>query len=339
MLKVRLVRSRASKMIPRGGRLLGEVEEYFIEMLTPGDTFVFAGEVLRYEAIVEDEVYVSRATAEDPKVPAYEGGKFPLSTYLADRVRNIFANPDLWRGLPDQVREWLEVQEWRSLLPGPRDLLVETFPRANKYYLVCYPFEGRLAHQTLGMLLTRRLERARLRPLGFVANEYALAIYGLGDVALRIDRGELSLAKLFDEDMLGDDLEAWLAESALMKRTFRTCAIIAGLIERRFPGKEKSRREVTISTDLVYDVLRKHQPDHMLLRAAHADAATGLLDIRRLGEALARIRGRIVHRPLDHVSPLAVPVMLEIGRETVYGEASEELLREAESELVKEAMQ
>jgi ATP-dependent helicase Lhr and Lhr-like helicase len=339
MLKVRLVRSRASKMIPRGGRLLGEVEEYFIEMLVPGDTFVFAGEILRYEAIVSDEVYVSRASSDDPKVPSYEGGKFPLSTYLADRVRKIISDRNEWRPLPDQVRDWLSIQQWRSLLPAPRQLLVETFPRADKHYLVCYPFEGRLAHQTLGMLLTRRLERARLRPLGFVANEYALAVWGLGDVALRIARGELSLAELFDEDMLGDDLEAWLAESALMKRTFRTCAIIAGLIERRFPGQEKSRREVTISTDLVYDVLRKHQGDHILLRAARADAATGLLDIRRLGEMLSRIRGRIVHKALDHVSPLAVPVMLEIGRETVHGEASEDVLAEAEAALVKEAMQ
>jgi ATP-dependent Lhr-like helicase len=339
MIKVRLVRSRASKAVQRGGRLLGQVEEYFIETLTPGDTFVFAGEILRYEALVEDEAYVSRAASEDPKVPAYEGGKFPLSTYLADRVRQIFADPSTWRALPDQVREWLEIQEWRSLLPGRSDLLVETFPRADKHYLVCYPFEGRLAHQTLGMLLTRRLERARLRPLGFVATEYALAIWGLGDIAQRIARGELSLAELFAEDMLGDDLEAWLAESALMKRTFRTCAIIAGLIERRFPGKEKSRREVTISTDLVYDVLRKHQPDHILLRAARADAASGLLDVRRVGEMLSRIQGRIVHKPLDHVSPLAVPVMLEIGRESIYGEASDAVLAEVEAELVKEAMQ
>jgi ATP-dependent helicase Lhr and Lhr-like helicase len=338
MLKVRLVRSRASKMIPRGGRILGEVEEYFIEMLVPGDTFVFAGEILKYETLVEDEVYVSRATAEDPKVPAYEGGKFPLSTYLADRVRKIISHREEWRRLPDQIREWLEIQESRSLLPGPRELLVETFPRANKQYLVCYPFEGRLAHQTLGMLLTRRLERARLRPLGFVANEYALAVWGLGDVAQKVERRELSLAALFGEDMLGDDLEAWLAESALMKRTFRVCAIIAGLIERRFPGKEKSRREVTISTDLVYDVLRRHQGDHILLRAARADAATGLLDIKRLGEMLARIAGHIVHKALDRVSPLAVPVMLEIGRESVYGEASEELLAQAEAALVREAM-
>ena len=339
MLKVRLVRSRGTRAIPRGGRLLGEVEEYFVETMVPGDTFVFSGEILKYEALVEDAVYVSRATSEDPKVPAYEGGKFPLSTYLAARVRGIVAHPQEWGALPPQVREWLEIQQWRSRMPGPRELLVETFPRANKHYLICYPFEGRLAHQTLGMLLTRRLERARLRPLGFVANEYALAVWGLGDAAQRIARGELRLDDLFAQDMLGDDLEAWLAESALMKRTFRNCAIIAGLIERRFPGEEKSRRQVTISTDLVYDVLRSHQPDHVLLRAARADAATGLLDVRRVSEMLSRIHGRIIHKALDHVSPLAVPVMLEIGREMVYGEASDALLAEAADELVKEAMQ
>ena len=343
MLKVRLVRSRGGGAgrtgpIARSGRVLGEVEEYFIEMLTPGDTFVFAGEILKYEALVENEVYVSRSNATDPKVPSYEGGKFPLSTYLADRVRGIMAEPKQWASLPEQVRDWLEIQKRRSIVPGRRELLVETFPRAGKHYLICYPFEGRLAHVTLGMLLTRRLERAGLKPLGFVANEYALAVWGLGDIGLRIERGELSLPALFDEDMLGDDLEAWLLESALMKRTFRTCAIIAGLIERRFPGAEKSRRQVTISTDLVYDVLRKHQPDHVLLRAARADAATGLLDIRRLGEMLSRVRGRIIHKALEKVSPLAVPVMLEIGREAVFGEASETVMAEAADELIKEAM-
>src|SRR3569833_1216518 len=340
MIKVRLVRSRgaAGATVRRGGRLLGQVEEYIIETQTPGDTFVFAGEILKYETLVEDEVYVSRSNATDPKVPAYEGGKFPLSTYLAARVRALLASPDAWRGLPQQVREWLEIQEWRSLLPKADDRLVETFLRGFKYFLICYPFESRLTQQTHGMLLTRRRERARMKPLGFVANEYALAVWGLGDLGLRIARGDLSLADLFAEDMLGDELEEWLAESALMKRTFRSCAIIAGLIERRFPGEEKSKRQLTVSTDLVYDVLRKHQPDHLLLRAARADAASGLLDIKRLGEALSRIRGRIVHKALDHVSPLAVPARLEIGRETVYGEASDVLLAEAADELIKEAM-
>jgi ATP-dependent Lhr-like helicase len=323
-------------MIARGGRVLGELEEYFIEGLTPGDTFVFGGEVLRFEAMAQDEAYVSRAHADDPKVPAYAGGKFPLSTYLAARVRDLISQPEAWSALPAQVRDWLGIQQWRSLVPQPGELLVETFPRADKSYLVCYPFEGRLAHQTLGMLLTRRLERARLRPLGFVANEYALAVWSLGDPARAIRTGEMSLAQLFGEDMLGDDLEAWLAESALMKRTFRQCAIISGLIQRRSPGEEKNQRQMTISTDLVYDVLRRHQADHILLRAARQEAAAGLLDIRRLATMLSRIRGHIVHAALDHVSPLAVPVMLEIGRESVYGEASESLL--AEAELVNEAM-
>jgi ATP-dependent Lhr-like helicase len=343
MLKVRLVRSRGggtgtTGAIARGGRLLGEIEEAFIEGLTLGDTFVFSGEIVRYEALAEDQVYVSRANDKDPKVPSYLGGKFPLSTYLADRVRRLLDDPSAWHGLPEQVRDWLALQKDVSQVPARRELLVETFPRSSRHYLVCYPFEGRLAHQTLGMLLTRRLERARVRPLGFVANEYALAVWGLGDMSMMIRDNRLDLDALFDPDMLGDDLEAWLAESALMKRTFRYCAIISGLIPRRFTGEEKSRRQVLFSTDLVYDVLRRHQPDHVLLRAARADAATGLLDLKRLGDMLGRIKGRITHRNLDHVSPLAVPVMLEIGRESVYGEAADELLAEAAEELVKEAM-
>jgi ATP-dependent Lhr-like helicase len=347
MLKVRLVRSRhggqngakgLTGAIARGGRMLGEIEEYFIEGLVAGDTFVFGGEIVRYEALSEDQVYVSRANDESPKVPSYMGGKFPISTYLAERVRNLLDDKRAWRGLPDQVREWLMLQSHFSRVPHAREMIIETFPRADKHYLVCYPFEGRLAHQTLGMLLTRRLERARARPLGFVANEYALAIWMLGDASSMVRQRRFDLDALFDPDMLGDDLEAWLAESALMKRTFRSCAIISGLIARRFTGAERSRRQVLFSTDLVYDVLRKHQPDHVLLRAARADAATGLLDIRRLSDMLTRIKGRITHKPLDRISPLAVPVMLEIGREAVYGEASDELLAEAAESLVKEAM-
>ncbi|WP_246799675.1 ligase-associated DNA damage response DEXH box helicase [Bradyrhizobium sp. CCBAU 51753] len=347
MLKVRLVRSRAGGQgksggstgaIARGGRMLGEIEEVFIEGLVVGDTFVFGGEVVRYEALVEDQVYVSRANDKDAKVPSYMGGKFPLSTYLAERVRKLLDNSRAWNALPDQVHDWLSLQKKYSRVPAVRELLVETFPRGGSHYLICYPFEGRLAHQTLGMLLTRRLERARARPLGFVANEYALAVWGVGDLSFMIRQGKLDLNALFDADMLGDDLEAWLAESALMKRTFRNCAIISGLIARRFTDEEKSRRQVLFSTDLIYDVLRKHQADHVLLRAARGDAATGLLDLRRLGDMLSRIKGRITHKALDHVSPLAVPALLEIGRESVYGEASDELLAEAAEELVREAM-
>ncbi|OKL42634.1 ligase-associated DNA damage response DEXH box helicase [Pseudovibrio exalbescens] len=341
MLKVRLVKPRRGKgdrPLGRGGRVLGEVEEWFAEQLAPGDTFVFSGEILRFEGLQESEAYVSRTTATEPKVPSFQGGKFPLSTYLADRVRTMLGQPNDWHRLPPQVGEWLRLQQLKSQLPRPDRLLVETFPRGRKHYMVCYPFEGRLAHQTLGMLLTRRLDRAGLHPMGFVASDYALALWSMKDIGAATKSGLLDLGALFDADMLGDDLDAWLAESALMKRTFRACAVIAGLIERRFPGQEKTGRQVTMSTDLVYDVLRTHEPDHLLMKATWADAATGLLDISRLSEFLSRIQGRIDPMILQRVSPLAVPVLLEIGREPIYGETNEALLASAADDLALEAM-
>jgi ATP-dependent Lhr-like helicase len=317
---------------------LGKVEEYFVETLSPGDTFLFSGRMLRFEGIRENECYVSNAAGQDAKVPAYAGGKFPLSTYLASEVRAMLADPARWSALPTQVAEWLSIQKRASALPGERDLLVETFPRGKRFYMVAYPFEGRLAHQTLGMLLTRRLERAGAEPHGFVATDYALAIWAGRDIGALHEAGRLPLADLFDEDMLGDDLDAWLAESWMLKRTFRACAVISGLIEKRHPGQEKTGRQVTVSADLIYDVLRSHDPGHILLQATRADAAAGLLDVRRLGDLLSRIRGRIVHKGLHRVSPLAVPVMLEIGRESVRGEGEDMLLAEIEAELVAEAM-
>ncbi|MDQ6437401.1 ligase-associated DNA damage response DEXH box helicase [Mesorhizobium sp. LHD-90] len=320
----------------RGGPVLGKIEEGFLESISPGDTFLFAGKVLRLEGIRETEAFVSNAVGNDPRIPVYAGGKFPLSTYLAEQVRGMLADPGRWKALPDQVSDWLRMQAEKSVLPRREDLLVETFPRGNRHYMVCYPFEGRLAHQTLGMLLTRRLDRAGARPLGFVATDYSLAVWGLDDMGALFRSGKLPLARLFDEDMLGDDLEDWLADSYLLKRMFRNCALISGLIEKRHPGQEKSGRQVTVSADLIYDVLRTHEPDHILLQATRADAATGLLDVRRLAEMLSRIPGRIVHKRLEHISPLAVPIMLEIGKERVPGEANETLLEEAS--LVAEAM-
>jgi ATP-dependent Lhr-like helicase len=319
MLKVRL----------RGGRTLGKIEEWFIEQLVQGDSFIFAGEILRFETLREMTAIVTRSKDDAPTIPSYQGGKFPLSTYLADRVRHILANPAAHPAMPRQVLEWLRLQKWRSVLPRANQLLVETFPRAGKYYLVAYPFEGRLAHQTLGMLVTRRMERMGFGPLGFVASEYAIAVWSLRE-AEQID-------ELFAEDMLGDDLESWIGDSNMLKRTFRNVAIISGLIERRYPGQEKSGRQVTFSSDLIYDVLRSHEPDHVLMKATWADAAVGLLDVRRLGDMLQRAKGHIVHRRLDGISPLAVPVMLEIGRESVAQGALEDLLKESADDMMAEA--
>ena len=311
------------------GAALGEVEESFVQMMTPGDTFMFAGRLLRYVRLRETTVEVADGGTGEPMVPAYAGGRYPLTTNLAARVRAMLHDPATWRHFPDQVREWLDLQQSRSVLPGADDLLVETFPRNGRWFLVAYCFEGRNAHQTLGMLLTRRMERAGHGPLGFVATDYVIAVWSSEEPG--------DMDELFAQDMMGDDLEAWMAESSMLRRTFRNVAVIAGLIDRNQPGADRTRRQVTVNSDLIYEVLRRHQPDHVLLRATRADAASGLTDVGRLSAMLGRVAGRVRHVRLDRVSPLAVPVLLDIGRETVRtGSQEDALLAETEA-LVAEA--
>lgn len=325
-----IVQEPMVKLKLRGGPVLGEMEEYFINALEPGDTFMFSGRLLRFDGYKETTAMVVESRGDSPKIPAYMGGRLPFTTYLSDRVREMLSDPTEWRYLPEQVAEWLRLQQWRSVMPGPNELLVETFPRQGKEYLVAYCFAGRNAHQTLGMLLTRRMERMGYSPLGFVASDYVIAVWSLHPVD--------NIEALFDEDMMGDDLQAWMDESSLMRRTFRNAAIIAGLIERRMPGQEKTGRQVTFSADLIYNVLRDHQPDHILLRATQMDAASGMTDVARLAETLHQAQGKITHRRLDRVSPLAVPILLEIGKESVYGSGVDELLAETAETLVEEAM-
>ena len=326
MLAVRIASRRGL-----AGRKIGEVEEGYLEVLEVGDTFVFAGQVWRLVGVTGMDVLVRPAPGEDAMMPSWGGSKFALSTFLARRVRSMMSDAHHWEVLPADVRDWLELQRDRSTIPGEDEMLLETFPRGHRFFLVCYPFEGRLAHTTLAMLLTRRLERAGAGPLGFVCNDYALAVW-----ALRPLDG-LDFAELFAEDMLGDDLESWLAESSMMKAAFKACALVAGLIERRFPGERKSGRQITFSTDLIYDVLRRHQGDHLLLRCARADAAKGMIDVARLAELLRRIKGRIRHAPLTHLSPFSVSVILEIGRQRSPGQAGEMILAEAAEDLIAEA--
>jgi ATP-dependent Lhr-like helicase len=321
LLKVRLAGQR--------GGSLGEVEEYFVNTMRPGDTFMFAGRLLRYLRVRETTVECAAGGDGDPMVPAYAGGKYPLSSNLAARVRAMLHDPSTWSAFPGQVRDWLALQQSRSTLPGPDDLLVEIFPRNGRWYLVAYCFEGRNAHQTLGMLLTRRMERAGAAPLGFVATDYVIAVWSSYEPQ--------DIPALFEQDMLGDDLEAWMAESSLLRRTFRNVAVIAGLVDRSQPGAEKTRRQVTVNTDLIYDVLRRHQPDHILLRATRADAARGLTDVGRLAEMLGRVQGRVRTARLSRVSPLAVPVLLDIGREFVRTAEDEDALLAETEALIAEA--
>ncbi|MFM5886501.1 MAG: ligase-associated DNA damage response DEXH box helicase [Novosphingobium sp.] len=306
----------------RNGRSLGRVEEGFAASLAPGATFRFAGLDLEVEALRETEMLV-RAAKKTGQIPSYMGQRLPLTTHLSQRVQALLADRAGWARFPDDVREWLEVQDWRSQLPAPGTLLVESFPHEQRHYAVIYTFEGWPANQSLGMLVTRRMEAQGLAPLGFVANDYALAVWGLRPVT--------DPARLLASEILHDEFAQWVEGSYLLRRAFKEVAVIAGLVERQHPGKRKTGKQVTFSTDLIYDVLRKYEPDHVLLRAAWADARARMTDIDRLAGVLDRAKSVLVHVTLDRVSPLAVPVLVMIGREAMpQGAADDELLLEAE---------
>ena len=324
-----IVETSTMKVRMKGGPPLGDIEEYFVQSLSAGDSFIFAGRILEYVGIQAQQVIVRPCQASEPKVPAYAGGRLPLSPGLAVRVRSLLQDRELHSYLPEQVREWLRLQAENSTLPPADKLLVETFKRGRKYYMAAYSFAGRNAHQTLGMLLSRRMEREGYGPLGFVATDYAIAIWSRHLVT----RPET----LFSSDILGDDLEEWMAESTMLKRSFWQVAIIAGLIDKRAPGSEKTQKQVTINSDLIYDVLRSHQPDHLLLEATRQDAARGLTDIHRLAELLTRFDGNILHKNLSRISPLSVPLLLEVGREAVTASAVDDLLSDLEKTLLEEA--
>ncbi len=309
-LKVRLKRNR-------GGKPLGEVEEAFAATLTPGDTFLIGGQIVRYEGLREMTVEVSKRADKKPKIATFSGTKFSTSTQLSQRVLRMFQQ-DAWPELPKHTADWLALQRRVSRLPEPGRLLIESFPHEDRAHTVIYGFAGRNAMQTLGLLLTNRMEESGLNPLGFLATDYATMIWSLDAVR--------DPAPLFDLGTLRDGLDTWLAGNAVMKRTFRASATIAGLIERNSPSARKSGRQATFSSDILYDTLHKYDPDHVMMQITREEAMKGLIDFGRIEDMIRRIDGRIDLIEHSRVTPLAAPLFLEVGRVTVKGLAEEKLL-------------
>lgn len=305
------------------GKIIGEVEEYFAQQLVKGDTFYFAGEVLKFEGIRDMMVEARPGKAKEPKIPSYVGGQMPLSTYLADAVRQLLNQPAAWQTLPKQVREWLDLQQAFSMIPQINKVLIEQFPFRKTEYVLFYTFEGRKANQTLGMLITRRMEKLKLHPLSFSITDYGLSICSLHKVEQQhIDR-------LFNPDILGDELEDWMLEAAMLKRSFRRVAVVSGLIEQQYHSTKKTMRQVTFSTDLIYDTLRQYDKDHVLLRVTREDAERELLDLSRTADVLIRFHGAFDFKSLSKPSPMAIPIVLDVRSEQITGVGMQAMLEQA----------
>jgi len=312
----------------RSAKALGEVEESFAATLTQGDTFLIGGQIVRYEGLNQLVVEVSREKGRTPKVATFNGTKSATSTQLSQRILTMFQQ-DNWPVLPAHTAEWLQLQRSVSKLPEAGRILVETFPMDGRENIVVYGFVGVNAHRTLGLILTQRMEAAGLNPLGFVVTDYALLIWGLTPVD--------DVEPLLDPDNIRDGLETWLQGNAVMKRTFRVAATVAGLIERNSRQGRKSGRQATFSSDILYDTLAKYDPDHLMLRITREEAMRGLVDFGRVEELLQRTKGRVDHVKLDRITPLSAPLFLEPGRIPVFGDGREKLLQDAAAQLMKDA--
>ncbi len=311
-------------------RTLGKIEESFVQNLSPGDTFLFGGRVLEFESAHNAIVKARPSKDKHAQIPSYAGGRMPLSTHLAEAVRGVIGDPEIRAQLPEQVGDWLKLQSEKSLLPGRDKLVIETFPRKRKHYMAAYTFAGWNANQTLGFLVMRRMKRMDLKPLGFVMTDYALTVWSF--------KKPENPAEIFNPGLMYEEFEEWLFETPLIKRLFRDGALISGLIERRFPGREKTGRQILASTDLIYDALMKYEPDHVLLRAAYQDAQHALVDADRVRELLHAFDGKIEHRALKKISPFAVPSVLQINRETLNKKDAEDYaLEDMEAEILREA--
>ena len=311
-----------------GGKALGEIEEAFAATLTKGDTFLIGGKIVRFENLREMVVEVTQNANKQPKIATFMGTKFATSTKLSDRILDNFQN-EHWDDLPADTVSWLNKQKEFSELPKKNSLLVETFFRKSRHYMVVYSFAGRNANQTLGLILSKRLEELELAPLGFVANDYATLLWGLKKVQNPIE--------LFNSNAIELGLDNWLSGNALMKRTFKAVATVSGLIDRNLPGLKKSGRQTTFSSDILYDTLVKYDPGHLLLKITKDEAMKGLIDFNRIEEMFDRIDNNIKHIDLPHVSPLAAPMLLEMGTVPIEGKAKELILKNEASLLMKEA--
>ena len=302
-------------------RTLGKIEENFIINLSIGDTFIFGGEVLEFQKIEGLNVFVKKSKNKESKITVYAGGRLPLSNELSKSVRELIGNKNYWKKLPKQIQDWLLYQERQSILPNSNNMVVEIFPYKKRFYTVIHSFLGWNANQTLGFLLLRRMKRAGFRPMGFSMNDYGLAVWSF--------KKPQNVNALLDNDIVFEEFEEWLQDTPLLKRLFRDIALISGLVEKRIPGSEKTGKQVLFSTDLIYEVLTKYDSKHVLLEAVKEDAMYGFIDGSRLRETLHSMKENIVVKYLDQISPLSLPIILDVTKENIgYSIGKDDILAE-----------
>jgi ATP-dependent Lhr-like helicase len=308
-LSIGTITSDGSVMVQflRGGRL-GAVEEQFLSRLRPGDRFQFAGRLLELVRLENLTAYVRKARGGDGVVPRWQGGRLPLSEALGHEMEAVLASP------PDSPEmHWLApllaLQTRLSTLPGPALLLVEHVRRREGQFVFVYPFAGRQVNEGLAALMALRWTRLQSNTFGYAANDYGFVLAPARPVELDAAR----VRSLLSPDGLLTDLRESLNLGELARRQFRDIARVSGMLVPALPGRTpRSLRQLQASSGLLYDVLRQHDPDHILLTLAEHEVLHDQLDLESLARALSSCQARTlsVQQPTS-LGPLSFPLWAE----------------------------
>ena len=302
------------------GATLGNIEEWFIAMLNPGDNFWFAGRSLELVRTREMTAYVRRASSSKAKVPSWMGGRMSLSSNMSKLLRHKMHQAI--DGSSDDVelktiQPILDVQESWSNLPDEDELLIEQTTSREGHHLFFYPFEGRYVHEGMSALIAYRISRITPITFSIAMNDYGFEL--LSDKKIPID--EALENDLFSDDNLVEDIFASLNDTELAKRRFRGICHIAGLIFEGFPGQRKTSRHLQSSSGLFFDVFDQYEPDNLLLQQAYDEVLSYQLDEARLRKALRRIqRQKITLNRTERFTPFAFPIMVDRLRERLSSE-------------------
>jgi len=317
------------------GKRIGSIEEWFIAQLKPGDVFWFAGRALELVRIKEMTVQVRKSRRKTGRVPAWLGGRMPLSSQLSSYLRTKMdqvTKADLSDVELDKLRPLIEVQAERSHIPSCDEFLIEYFSSREGFHLVVYPFEGRYVHEGMGSLIAYRLSKQKPISFSIAMNDYGFEL--LSDQAIPIE--EALEQGLFSVDGLTEDIRASINAAELARRRFRDIASIAGLVFKGFPGKQKKERHLQSSSSLFFDVFSDYEPDNLLLLQAYDEVMSFQLEEARLRAALQRIRTqRIVLSTPDRATPFAFPIIVDRLRARLSSEKLADRVQRMKLQLVK----
>ncbi|MVW78748.1 ligase-associated DNA damage response DEXH box helicase [Bordetella sp. 02P26C-1] len=313
----------------RGGGL-GSVEESFLSRLRPGDRFQFAGRTLELVRLEGMTAYVRRAKSGGGPVATWLGGRMPLSTELGREVERVFAQPGEHPEM-QTAAPLLRIQETASALPHPSRLVAERINTRRGMHLFVFPFAGRAVHEGMAAMMALRWGREQPNTFSFTVNDYGFMLTLAAPAAL----DDALLRRLLSPEHLEDDLRAGVNLGEMARRQFREIARVAGLLTPSLPGREvRSLRQVQASSGLLYDVLRRYDPDHLLLAQAEREVFEVQLQAHRLAEALHDCAARTLalHEP-PSLTPLSFPLWTESLRGQLSTESWQDRVRRAAKQL------